>query len=382
MVEHSPEKAGVRSSILRLGTTNPKNASGVFLCIRMKLFRLPLLTDLILPRVFLWRLAVCLGVLLYQPLFAAEGQGPQLVQVTPQSSPPQKTRTIVADLLMIDGTFYVVRDERGEIRIEVTPETQLSETFKFGDRIKAILLPNDEALSISRAQPGEPIGTTNGASTFGSPSPGPSSSPSPETAKTTPPQPGPSLPKESNVRIIIADLLMVDGNLYIIRSEHGEIQIEVTPQTELSETFKFGDRIKARVTSDDRALSIVRANPGESPGIRLEVSPTKPSTQTAPPPAIAPSTEPAPSQKDLPATVPSQESSKIRTVVAEILMVDGEFYVVRGEKGEIRIEVTPKTTLSESFKFGDKIKARILPDDTALSIERARPDEPFGVHVP
>jgi exosome complex RNA-binding protein Csl4 len=346
----------------------------------MKLFRLPLLTNLILPRGFLWRLAVCLGVLLYQPLFAAEGQGPQSVQVTPQSSPPQKTRTIVADLLMIDGPFYVVRDERGEIRIEVTPETQLSETFKFGDRIKAILLPNDEALSISRAQPGESVGTTSGASTFSSPSPGPSSSPSPETAQTAPPQPGPSFPKGSNVRIIIADLLMVDGNLYIIRSEHGEIQIEVTPQTELSETFKFGDRIKARVTPQDQALSIVRANPGESPGIRLEASP-KPSTPTAPPPAIAPSAEPAPSQKDLPATVPSQESSKIRTVVAEILMVDGEFYILRGERGEIRIEVTPKTTLSESFKFGDKIKARILPNDTALSIERARPDEPFGVHA-
>jgi exosome complex RNA-binding protein Csl4 len=352
------------------------------LCIRMKLFRLPLLTNLILPRGFLWRLAVCLGVLLYQPLFAAEGQGPQSVQVTPQSSPPQKTRTIVADLLMIDGPFYVVRDERGEIRIEVTPETQLSETFKFGDRIKAILLPNDEALSISRAQPGEPIGTTSGASTFSSPSPGPSSSPSPETAQTAPPQPGPSFPKGSNVRIIIADLLMVDGNLYIIRSEHGEIQIEVTPQTELSETFKFGDRIKARVTPQDQALSIVRANPGESPGIRLEEAPLPSSTPTAPPVAIPPPSETAPPKKDMPATAPPKESSKIRTVVAEVLMIDGDFYILRGERGEIRIEVTPKTTLSESFKFGDKIKARILPNDTALSIERAKPDEPFGVHTP
>lgn len=347
----------------------------------MKLFRPPLLQNLIHPRGVFAGLAVCLWVLLYQPLFAAESQAPQLAQFTPQPSAPQKTRTVVADLLMIDGPFYVVRDERGEIRIEVTPETQLSETFKFGDRIKAILLPNDEALSISKAQPGEPIGTTNGDSTFGSPSPGPSSSPSPETAKPTPPQPAPPLPKESNVRIIIADLLMVDGNLYIIRSEHGEIQIEVTPQTELSETFKFGDRIKARVTSDDKALSIVRANSGESPGIRLEESP-KASTPTTPPPAVAPSAEPAPSQMDIPATVPSKESSKIRTVVAEILMVDGEFYVVRGERGEIRIEVTPTTTVSESFKFGDKIKARILPNDTALSIELARPDEPFGVHAP
>ena len=376
MVEHSPEKAGVRSSILRLGTTIPKNASRDFLCIRMQLFRPPLLKDLIHPRGFFGGLAVCLGVLLYQPLFAAEGQDPQPVQFTPQPSSPQKTRTVVADLLMIDGPFYVVRDERGEIRIEVTPETQLSETFKFGDRIKAILLPNDEALSITKAQPGDPIGTTSGASAPVPPDP--SSGPSPALS---PPQPGPSSPKGSNVRIIIADLLMVDRNLYIVRGDEGEIQIEVTPETQLSETFKFGDRIKARVTSDDRALSIVRANPGESPVIRLE-APPKPSTPTSPPPAVAPSAEPAPPQKDLPATVPSKESSKIRTVVAEILMVDGEIYVVRGEKGEIRIEVTPKTTVSESFKFGDKIKARILPNDTALSIERAQPDEPFGVHAP
>ena len=47
---------------------------------------------------------------------------------------------------MIDENFYVVRGERGEIRIEVTSETKLSESFKFGDRIKAVLLPNDEAL--------------------------------------------------------------------------------------------------------------------------------------------------------------------------------------------------------------------------------------------
>jgi hypothetical protein len=342
----------------------------------MKLFRPPLLQNLIHPRGFFVGLAVCLWVLLYQPLFAAESQDPQLAQFTPQPSTPQKTRTVVADLLMIDGPFYVVRDERGEIRIEVTPETQLSETFKFGDRIKAILLPNEEALSITRAQPGDPIGTTSGASAPAPPDP--SSSPSPALS---PPQPGPSSPKESNVRIIIADLLMVDRTLYIVRGDHGEIQIEVTPETQLSETFKFGDRIKARVTSDDRALSIVRANPGESPGIRLEASP-KASTPTSPPPAVAPSAEPAPSQMDPPATVPSKESSKIRTVVAEILMVDGEIYVVRGERGEIRIEVTPKTTVSESFKFGDKIKARILPNDTALSIERAQPDEPFGVHAP
>lgn len=278
---------------------------------------------------------------------------------------------------MIDGEFYVIRGERGEIRIEVTPNTQLSEQFKFGDRIKAVLLPNDEALSITRAQAGEPTGTTSGAIEPTPATPAPAASPSP--ALTTP-QPAPSSRKVSNVRIIVADLLMVDRNLYIIRSDYGEIQIEVTPETKLSENFKFGDRIKARVTPDDKALSIVRADPGESPGIRLEAPPKSP-TPTGPPPAMASPALPesASTPKDLPAIPPTKESSKIRTIVAEILMVDGEFYIVRGERGEIRIEVTPKTIVSESFKFGDKIKARILPNDKALSIERAGPDEPPGM---
>ncbi|MDH5574795.1 MAG: hypothetical protein OEY80_04875, partial [Nitrospirota bacterium] len=312
--------------------------------------------------------------------FAAGGEDSQLAQAVFQPPPSPKTRTVVADLLMVDGAFYVIRGDRGEIRIEVTPETQLSETFKFGDRIKAILLPNDEALSITRAQPGESVGTSSVAPAS-SPVPAvPSSSQSP-SAKTVIPLPVPSPPKESDVRIIIADLLMVDGNLYIIRSDYGEIQIEVTSQTELSESFKFGDRIKARVTAEDRALSIVRAKPGETPGIRLEEA-ARPLTPTAPPVAFTPSLESAPPTKDSPEKVTPKESPKIRTVVAEVLMIDGAFYVVRGDRGEIRIEVTPKTILSESLKFGDKIKAHILPNDTALSIERAKPDEPLGVHGP
>ena len=280
---------------------------------------------------------------------------------------------------MIDGTFYVIRGERGEIRIEVTPETQLSETFKFGDRIKAILLPNDEAISITRAKSDEPVGTFSGTPAPASAEPVPSFSPPSPAANTATPPGVPSSPKGSDVRIIIADLLMVDGNLYIIRSDYGEIQIEVTPQTELSESFKFGDRIKARVTPQDKALSIVRAKPGEAPGIRLEEAPI-PSTPTVPPVAIAPASEPTPTPKAPESTSTPKDSPKIRTVVAEVLMIDGEFYIVRGDRGEIRIEVTPQTTLSESFKFGDKIKARILPNDKALSIERAQPDEPVGIH--
>ena len=344
----------------------------------MKLLHLPSVTATMPSPLSLLRLAVCLVGLLCHPLIAAGDERPQLAQSLSQVSPSPKTRTVVADILMIDGAIYVVRGERGEIRIEVTQETQLSGTFKFGDRIKAILLPNDEAISITKAQAGEPIGTTSEGSSSVPTPPVSLSNPSPAPAT---PQPAPSTSKESEVRIIIADLLMVDRNLYIIRSDYGEIQIEVTPQTQLSGTFKFGDRIKARVTPQDKALSIVHANPGESPGIRLE-EPKKSSTLPSQPVPHAPTSEPAPPTKDISGTTPSKEASKIRTIVAEILMIDGAFYVIRGNRGEIRIEVTPKTNLSESFKFGDKIKAKILPDDTALSIERAKPDEPFGDSSP
>ena len=77
---------------------------------------------------------------------------------------------------------------------------------------------------------------------------------------------------------------------------------------------------------------------------------------------------------DLPVETPS-----LRTIVADVLMLDGDFYIVRGERGEIRIEVTPKTTISEEFAYGDRIKAEVLPNDKALTIERASPDDPVGI---
>ena len=67
-------------------------------------------------------------------------------------------RTIIADILMVDGDFYIVRGNRGEIQIEVTPDTKLTEQFKFGDRIKAVVRPNDTAISVERAPEGEEVG--------------------------------------------------------------------------------------------------------------------------------------------------------------------------------------------------------------------------------
>jgi hypothetical protein len=278
-----------------------------------------------------------------------------------------KTRTIVADLLMVDGDFYIVRGDMGEIQIEVTSDTKISEKFTFGDRIKAVLLPNDMAQIITRAAPGEPVGIMTDELL----EPPPSTEETAEDSLVTPPlYQAYQVPK---VRVIIADLLMVDGSFYIVRTENGEIQIEITSDTELREDFTFGDRIKARVTPTDQALSIVRASKDEPSGIQEESAPITPKTSTAPTPSPSEKESADPVQPEVPST---------RIIVADVLMVDGDFYIVRGERGEIQIEVTPSTIISETFDYGDRIKAEVFPDDKALTIERASPDDPIGITTP
>ena len=302
-------------------------------------------------------------------VWGAENQG------APKQASAPKTRTVVADLLMIDGNFYVVRGERGEIRIEVTPDTHLSETFKFGDRIKAILLPNDEALSITRAGSEEAIGikteepamNPKASSSPAPPASAPASPPSPAPAKPAAPKTPPTVQPQN--RIIIADLLMVDRNLYIVRTEKGEIQIEITPQTQLAEKFKFGDRIKALVKPNDTAISVERASADEPSGIRMAIEPGPQGPSSLKETGSASASPPLDQDKAV-ASPPVVQPSQTRTIIAEILMVDGDFYVVRGERGEIRIEITPNTHLTEKFKFGDKIKAVVLPNDQAVSVER------------
>jgi len=303
------------------------------------------------------------------------------------SSP--KTRTIVADFLMMDGGLYIVRGERGEIQIEVTPDTKISEKFTFGDRIKAVLLPNDVAQSITRATPNEPIGIINNKESEPlSPAPVSTSTEVTKEVKTSPLPVSPPTHEITKVRIIIADLLMVDGSFYIVRTEYGEIQIEITPKTALSEDFQFGDKIKARVTPTDKALSVIRAGKDEPAGIHDEAAPPVAAMPVQPVLPTVPLVQvPSPSNTPIVAEAktpkkPMKTPPSTRTIVADVLMVDGDFYIVRGEKGEIRIEVTPKTAVSGSFDYGDRIKAKVLPNDKALTIERASPNDPVGITTP
>ncbi len=289
------------------------------------------------------------------------------------------TRTVVAEVLEVEGDFHIVRGERGEIRIEVTPDTQVSEEFMYGDRIKAVLLPNDVALTITRAAPDEAIGMKTNVPS--EPTSSPTTKESKESSEqdekiTSPLYEAYQVPK---IRIIVANILMIDGSFYIIRSEQGEIQIEITPETTLSEEFKFDDRIKARITPANKALTVTRAGKNEAIGIFEEVMPNAvPSTDSEPSTQTAKSTP-----KEIEKTEsPASEAPANRIIVADVLMAEGDFYIIRGESGEIQIEVTPKTIVSETFDYGDRIKAEVLPNDKALTIERAAPSDPLGITTP
>ena len=309
----------------------------------------------------LWSLTVA-------PLFAQEGK---------DQKARAATRTIIGDLLDVDRDFYIVRGPRGEIQIEATGKTEITEEFGYGDRIKAIVLPNNKALIIERAKAQELPGITENIPVIPSPqqskTPTPSVSVKPDSSAAE--EPTPFKPMKPDTKIIIADLLDVDGDFYVVRSEHGEIRIEATPDTTMTEEFTFGDRIKAIVSMTDTALSIERASPNDVPGIVVH-RPASSQAQEVEPAQVSSDTkkaEPTPSQSP-PEKEPKPEKTikpEIQTVEGQILMIDGDFYVLRGEQGEIRIEVTPNTQMTETFKFNDRIKATISKNDKAIKIERA-----------
>ncbi|MCY4614445.1 MAG: hypothetical protein OXB94_12620, partial [Nitrospira sp.] len=207
------------------------------------------------------------GVTENLPVAAQAPEAPQDGKGEAPAAPAQplqpESKTIVADLLDVDRDFYIVRGERGEIQIEATHKTEITEEFGYGDRIKALVLMNNKAVKIERAGPDDVTGVTENL---------------PATAQAPPPQeggkgeaPAPSAqPKQPESKTIIADLLDVDRDFYIVRSERGEIQIEATGKTEITEEFGYGDRIKAKVLMNNKALKIERAGPDDVPGVYEE----------------------------------------------------------------------------------------------------------------
>ncbi|MCY3954831.1 MAG: hypothetical protein OXF47_02405, partial [Nitrospira sp.] len=130
-------------------------------------------------------------------------------------------------------------------------------------------------------------------------------------------------------KTIIGDLLDVDRDFYIVRGERGNIQIEATHKTEITEEFGYGDRIKALVLMNNKAVKIERAGPDDVTGVTENV------------PVVAQAPEPqqgAKGEASAPSAQPQQPESK--TIVGDLLDVDRDFYIVRGERGNIQIEAT------------------------------------------
>ncbi len=296
--------------------------------------------------------AVCILLLVQGPSVPAQGGG---------SSEP--TKTIIGDLLDVDRDFYIVRGERGEIQIEATHKTEITEEFGYGDRIKALVLMNNKALKIERAGPDDVTGVTENLPVTAQ------VSEAQQDAKGEAPAPA-AQPKQPESKTIVADLLDVDRDFYIVRGERGEIQIEATHKTEITEEFGYGDRIKALVLMNNKALKIERAGPDDVTGV----------TENVPVTAQAP-VAPEGGKEQAPAAPAQPKQPESKTIIGDLLDVDRDFYIVRGERGEIQIEATHKTEITEEFGYGDRIKAKVLMNNKALKIERAGPDDVSGVYT-
>ena len=275
----------------------------------------------------------------------------------------QPTRTIVGDLLDVDRDLYIVRGELGEIQIEATYTTEVTEEFAYGDRIKALVLMNNKALKIERAGPDDVPGVTDNQ---------PVAAKAPDAQQENNGQTAaPSVqPKQPASKTIIGDLLDVDRDLYIVRGELGEIQIEATYTTEVTEEFAYGDRIKALVLMDNKALKIERAGSDDVPGVTVHDVAASPNPDQGQDQASSSGGE-STTQDVAPST--AGQGDEPRVVEGQVLMVDGDFYVLRGERGEIRVERTAETRMTEDFQFGDFIKATVTHNDQALTIERLVP---------
>ncbi len=292
-------------------------------------------------------------------LLVAQGQA-LFAQEKGSASP---TKTIVGDLLDVDRDFYIVRGERGEIQIEATHKTEITEEFGYGDRIRALVLMNNKAVKIERAGPDDVSGVTENVP-VAAPAPV-----SPSDGKGEAPAAPSPQPQQPESKTIVGDLLDVDRDFYIVRGERGEIQIEATHKTEITEEFGYGDRIRALVLMNNKAVKIERAGPDDVSGVTENV------------PVAAPAPAPPSDGKGEAPAAPQPQQPESKTIVGDLLDVDRDFYIVRGERGEIQIEATHKTEITEEFGYGDRIKAKVLMNNKAVKIERAGPDDVTGVHT-
>lgn len=130
-------------------------------------------------------------------------------------------------------------------------------------------------------------------------------------------------------------LMKIQGRYYVIEDSQGkEVYLLVSQDTELTGTFKVGDRIEVWTSPFEHAIAIR-------------------------------------------ASLPEQESSAIdtatRTITGKLLAIEGKYYVLLDREGkEIRLLVNQDTELAGEFSPGDKIEVFTSPIEHAVAVRSAK----------
>lgn len=75
-------------------------------------------------------------------------------------------------------------------------------------------------------------------------------------------------------------------------------------------------------------------------------------------------------------TVDPSQGGPEQIVKGDVLLKEGEFYVIRDITGhEVRVHVSPDTKMDGPLKTGDKIEAKVTSDGHAISIRLPVPGE-------
>lgn len=139
-------------------------------------------------------------------------------------------QSIKGDLLKIEGEFYTVHDTAGhEVRVHVDKTTKVDGDFKTGDKVEVQVTDKGHAFDLKHAN----------VASAGLPASGP--------------------------RSVKGDLLKIEGESYVVHDLKGkEVRLHVDQTTKLAGgTFKTGDKIEAKVTDGNHAISIAHANPAK-----------------------------------------------------------------------------------------------------------------------
>ena len=140
-----------------------------------------------------------------------------------QPSPGASSMKVEGRLMKVQGRYYVIEDSQGkEIYLLVSQDTELSGTFKEGDRIEVWTSPIEHAIAI-RA--------------------------------TLPEQESPAI--DTATRTIKGKLIAIEGKYYVMLNREGkEIRLLVNQDTELAGEFSPGDTIEVFTSPIEHAVAI------------------------------------------------------------------------------------------------------------------------------